>query len=102
MKTKVLLTIGAVLLAAATYNLNADTGATFLTKHNPTNAALLTPRAVGNVSKIVVASGADNTKGTKCPLIGTPRSIEAASKKARMACCNMMLADCSTTAMCGK
>ncbi len=122
MKTKILLTLGAVLVAAATYNLYAGNGAVFLTKFNPANAvklapltetitvtyaapastALLTPRAAGNVSRVVVANAADNMKLAKCPLVGTPRSIETAGNKARMACCNMMLADCSTTAMCGK
>ncbi len=119
MKTKILLTLGAVLVAAATYNLHAGNGAAFLTARDtvkavpvtevitvnyktPASTALLTPRAAGNVSKIVVASATDSVMVAKCPLVGTPKSIETAGNKARMACCNMMLADCSTTAMCGK
>lgn len=123
MKTKVLLTIGAVLLAAVTINLNAGTGAAFLTKHSsanavkaapvtefvtvtykaPANTALLTPRAAGNAAKIVIADAASsNLKAAKCQLAGTPKSIEIAGNKARMACCNMTLAQCSTIGMCVK
>ena len=120
MKTKILLTLGAVLLTAATYNLYAGNGAAFLTALNtikaapvtevitvtyktPANAALLTPRAAGNMSMIAVANGANaGLKVAKCQLIGTPRSIESAGNKARMVCCNMTRADCSTTAMCSK
>lgn len=123
MKTKILLTLGAAMLAAATINLSAGTGATFLTAHNPANvmkaapltevitvnyqapatATLLTPRAAGNLPKIVVSNGAaDTVMAAKCPLVGTPKNIELAGNKARMACCNMTLAGCSTVAMCGK
>ena len=64
---------------------------------------MLTPRAAGNLPKIVVSNGAaDTVMAAKCPLVGTPKNIELAGNKARMACCNMTLAGCSTVAMCGK
>ena len=110
MKTKILFTIiGAAALAAITPNVNAGD-------------ALLSPRTAGNQIKTVSGVNSDvnlvstdhytvspraagnqtatvagmETPAVKCQALGSPKYVATAGKSARMSCCNLTLADCST------
>ena len=110
MKTQILLTLGAVVLTAATFNLTAGD-------------ALLSPRAASSQARVVAGSDRNlaaekNVGGTslspraagnqtvrgagmetimvKCPVSGSPRSATALGSAARMSCCSSTLAECST------
>ena len=119
MKTKILLTVAAALVTVLALNLNASTP--LLTPRAATNqpkvaaqadntvvavspkadrSVLLTPRAAGN--QIVHVKAVASLPVAKCQLIGTPRSITAAGSSARMSCCGMTVATCSSTGMCAK
>ena len=124
MKTNILLTLGAVTLAAFTFSAAAtDTllspraaGSQIKAVPSSTDApamsvnyvataatALLSPRAAGNQSKVVAGTElAGNMKSVKCTAIGSPRQVATAGKAARTSCCGMTLADCPTMATCGK
>lgn len=109
MKTKILLTIGAVLLASVTSHLNA--GNTLLSPRaadnqikvvsstpndvnlvSANNRVLLSPRAASN--RIITIAGVE-TVAAKCRVIGSPKYLATAGSAARMSCCNLTLAECS-------
>ena len=119
MKTNILLTLGAVVLAAFTFSAAATDGllspraagnqtrvaprsadAIITVKYvTPASAALLTPRAAGNQARVVAGI---EPKAAKCTAIGSPRQVAAAGMAARTSCCGMTLAACPTMATCGK
>jgi hypothetical protein len=122
MKTKILLTIAAVLVATAAYNLYAGTGANLLKGSDPakvTAAPLnqvvainyktpsetprFVPRANSNPIKVVAGTEqADSMKNVKCQLNGTPKNIAMAGPNATMSCCGQTVATCPTSVACGK
>lgn len=122
MKTKILLTLAVAILATATYNLYAGTGANLLRGVDPQKATAVpnnevitinyttpaeTPRFVAraqsNPTKVVAGTEqADSMKTVKCPLNGTPKNIAMAGPNATMACCGKTVATCSVSTACGK
>jgi hypothetical protein len=122
MKTRTLITIGAVALAAvvinvSAYNLTLTPRAASIQQNVVKSAAelpaytvnyvasatpaLLTPRAAANQIKVVAGIG-QAVPVAKCSLVGTPKAISLAGSQARMSCCGMMVASCPMNANCGK
>ena len=122
MKTKILLALGAVTLAAfavsATANdvllsprakdnqLKVVSGATASgTAATPVavNAVKLSPRAADAQIKTVKNSApAGNLAAAKCPVIGSPKAVADAGSAARTSCCGMTSGACPDLAACGK
>jgi len=125
MKTKIILTISAALLAAATINLNAGNGlgngllspraagnqikvtasaaqpATIVAAALPASYGknnMLPPRAVGN--QIIHVRGVE-TVTAKCKAFGSPKYLETAGNAAKTSCCGMTIAECPNMATCG-
>lgn len=97
MKTKILLTLAAALLATATYSLYAGTGANLLTGRAPAKAATApSPRVVTGTEP------ADRMNHAKCLLNGTPKNIAMPGSQATMTCCGQTVATCPAGVGCGK
>lgn len=88
MKTKILLALGAVTLAAFAVSATA-------------NDVLLSPRAADAQIKTVKSSAsAGSLAAAKCPVIGSPKVVADAGRAARMSCCGMTLGACPSVAAC--
>lgn len=117
MKTKILLALGAVTLAAFAVSATAnDVLLSPRAKDNqlkvvsgvsaPSVAAkpvALSPRAADAQIKTVKNSApAGSLAAAKCPVIGSPKAVADAGSAARTSCCGMTSGACPDLAACGK
>ena len=124
MKTKILLTLGAVLLAVATFNVGAynvahspratanqiviasstaepAAPAVVVSTPAPDVRTALSPRAAAN--QIAVTPGTQAPATTvKCTATGSPKYLAAAGSSARTSCCGLTLAACPSMSACAK